>query len=145
MKTKKKRKKIDSRTVNKIKRALLGASVLQHLTFLILSLMIVDRFWTLKFFVFLVTTNFRICTWKDEMSMHEFIMMWNKVLRACKMHIYVNSLGLGGKLLLTRIYGKRISWDTGTSFTACCLEVLYRLMLQNCNFYLKHLTYLAFC
>lgn len=131
--------------VNTIKRALLGASGLQHLTFLILSLMIVDRFWTLLTFFSSVTMNFRICTWKDEMSMHAFIRMWKKVLWACKIHILVNSLGLGGKLLLTRIYGKSISWDTGTSFTACCLEVLYRLMLQNCNFYLKHLTYLAFC
>lgn len=75
---------------------------------------------------FSVTMNFRICTWKDEMSLHAFVMARSKVLWACKMPHFVHN----------RAWDAKVSWTHGSDFLrhsyslpSCCLEELYRLLV----------------
>lgn len=119
------------------KEALLGTSILQCLTFVILSFQIVDRFST---FYFYVTMNFRICTWKDEMSLHAFLITRSKVLWACKMP-NCEYWGLGCKKCQEPM--ERSFWDTGTSFIATAWRSCTDFLLQICNLFLNHLPYLA--
>lgn len=103
----------------------MGARLLQCLTFLILSLMIVDTFLKTLSIFFL------------SLGYNEFWNLHMKGRNACVhngvkqgalslQNAYICKYVWGGDLQLSRMCGKHVSWDTGTSFTASCLEDLYR-------------------